>query len=129
MSNCSCIYVDVDGGDVAEFHTSKIVKARKPHICNECGEDILQNDEYERVTAKWDNVETIKTCRNCLSIRNEFFCYGYLYGQLWGDLYCHIQDVGGNVSSECLMRLTNRAREKTLEMIESVWKESSDDDL
>lgn len=122
MRDCSCIYVEVDGGDRAEFYKSKIIKARKDHICYECGEPILKGDSYERVTAKWDrDIDTIKTCRNCLSIREEFFCDGYLHGTMWDDYEEHIRYSDGEISSECIMNLTDRAKEKTFEIIQSIW--------
>ena len=118
--SCSCVYVD--GYELPEFSDSRIYKAKKDHVCTECYRKILPGEKYERVFGKWDGaVETYKTCSDCLSVRDVFFCGSWGYTSIWEDLYSHIAE--GSIDSDCLVALTPRAREKVCEMIEESWEE------
>ncbi len=78
---CSCDY------DLPDFYDKRLVKARLPHYCSECGCVIAPGEQYERVSGKWDGeVYTFKTCRQCRQIRNEFStmkCFCWAHGGLW----------------------------------------------
>ena len=66
-----------------EFHRATIVKARKEHICCECGEIINPGQKYEYVVGKYDGaIFQCHTCIVCMRIRNGLFRKGYLYGGL-----------------------------------------------
>ena len=129
MSKCACVYVDLDYSPPS-FHNAKLQKARKIHVCGECRRKIQPFEEYEYVAGMWDNYfETYKTCADCLSIRREFFCDSYLYEFIKESLWEHIQDLGGNVSEDCigvLSHLTPKAREMVCGMIEEVWDDYND---
>lgn len=122
--SCSCIYVDTD--TLAEFHSEKIQIARKQHKCCECGDIINPGEKYEYVCGCWEgDFSVYKTCEDCQNIRNEFFCEGWNYGFILGDLYEYIAQEGGQVSEDCLLELSAEAREKVFEIIEEIWEDKS----
>jgi len=122
MENCGCIYVGDD--DPAELYKATHPKAKKSHKCSECGCDIKPGEGYERVFGKWDgDSSTYKTCSDCLSVRDVFFCDGFYHGMIWERLTEHICDMRGEIASECLIALTPKARANVCEMIEAEWKE------
>lgn len=117
--NCSCIFIA--DYEKSEFHNSKIVKARKIHICIECGEKIINDIQYEYTVGLWnEKFYTYKTCLDCLSIRNSFFCDRWGYGVIFEDLWEHLF-YNTKVSSKCMMGLTKTARDKVCDMIEEIW--------
>lgn len=126
MSNaCSCVYVDNDG-DPAEFVREVTRRAWKEHKCTECDRIIAQGEEYESVTGKWDrHISTFKTCGDCLSVRAELFCGGWILTRLWEDVREHILCSGG-ISSDCLARLSKGAREMACEIIEEMWEDDDE---
>lgn len=120
MSDCSCVYVG--DSESSEFESITNPVSRKTHKCYECGKEILPGEKYERSSGVWDgDFNTFKTCADCLSTRESFFCGGYIYGALWEYLWEHLRDVNGEVSSDCIVPLTPEAREKVCDMIERVW--------
>lgn len=118
---CGCIYVgDYDG---PEFHTETFPIAWKTHRCSGCGRDILKGEKYEYATGRWDGgFSTYKTCDECLSIRDVFFCEGYYYNEVYNFLEEHIADMDGDISSDCLTKLTKRARDIVCDLIEGYWQ-------
>jgi len=121
MMECSCIYVDTEG-DCADFHSVKFQKARKSHNCSECKRVIESGEKYEAVAGVWEGFfETYKTCEDCLSIRNQFFCTGWLYGEIHNLLFEHIQEMDGKISEDCILELSEKAQQKVFEIIENVW--------
>jgi len=83
--DCSC-----DIGDYEEMKPCKVVvrKARKQYKCIECGCNIEKGDKYEYVRGlccgSWD---TFRTCKTCVTIRDEYtpscWIYGCLADALW----------------------------------------------
>lgn len=123
MSDCGCIYVGLDCGG-PEVSRSSMIKARKEHICTECRRKIQPGETYENVWGVWrGDQETFKTCSDCLSVRRGFFCEGWSYGQVWEDVSNHIQELKGNIASDCLKKLTKPARDRVCDMIEGVWED------
>lgn len=118
---CSCeIDVDNDGGP--DFYYSKIVKARKEHVCYECCKTIQKSEKYEHVRGMWDgSFSTYKTCIDCLSLRKEFFSSGFIFGQIWDDFDSFLEDCSGEISEACIIELTPIAKGKVCEMIELYW--------
>jgi len=120
---CSCVVnVDCDG-DSAEFASTRMVTAKKPHLCSECNKTIAPGEEYEYMCGKWDgDFETYKTCIDCASIRNAFFCT-WCYGTVIEDLSTNfIEGCGFDVpSSECMSKLTPRALDMVCDLIEESW--------
>ncbi len=120
MSECGCVYVDVE--NTAKVATTTTPTAKKSHWCCECHREILPGEEYERVDGLWEVFETYKTCEDCLGVRNEFFCEAWEYEFVWERMYDHIRDVFGEISSSCLVELTKPARDKICDMIEQWWE-------
>lgn len=127
MSDCSCVYVDSYDSQ-PEFYNEKMPIARKQHICGECGRKIERGEPYENFSGKWeDTFSTYKTCNNCLSIRDEFFCEGWSFGFLYENLWEHIREIDGQISGECILSLTLGAKETVLDMIDRLWEESEEE--
>ena len=64
-----CTYCEDDYEDM-EFCAVKLVTARKPHRCYECGEPISAGAQYERVSGKCEGeVFTMHVCADCLRLR------------------------------------------------------------
>ena len=125
--DCACVYIG--DYDCAELHSRRMVKARKIHKCEECNREIQPGEEYEYVTAKWYGAfETMKTCQDCLSIREVFFCEGWVYSGMMEHLTEHIQEMNGKISSECLNAVTPRARELVIDLIDEEWERTLDED-
>ena len=101
---CSCVYVDVDSS--ADFSLDKIQKARKLHVCCECGKTIEIGEKYELCSGMWDGCFSIyKTCLDCLDIRHSFFCDGWYYSEIMESLWSHVVDMNGVISESCLYSL------------------------
>jgi hypothetical protein len=82
-----CIGVDsID--EPFEFSTVEIRKARKPHACFECHQQIKLGDSYEHTTGKFDGrFATYRTCLLCREIRDVFTCgNSWYYGELWEEM-------------------------------------------
>ena len=128
MSNCSCIYID--NYESADFHTSVKRKAIKNHRCCECGRTINRGETYEYVSGKWDSyIGTYKTCGDCLSIRNTFFCDGWLYEGMTEALWEHLLEMRfGEISEDCIAELTPGGQALVCGMIEEIWKDYFDED-
>ena len=125
MDNCSCLNLDVEYGP--SFSRGGKRRAYKTHLCGECGRDILPREKYEYVTGKWDNdFEVHKTCADCLSIRDAFFCSGWYFGNILNDLREHIRDLQGEISGECMSELTQRARDGVCTIIQDLWNDLDD---
>ena len=121
MSNCSCVLVD--GGDGPEASTTTIRKARKSHVCCECGETINRGDKHEHISGIWDGEPSrFRTCLTCVEIRDVFFCDEYAYGEVLQDLYDHLCYLT-NLPCECLAQLSPKARKVVCEIIDDIWEQ------
>ena len=121
--SCGCVYVGIDYDYSSHQWTTHPV-ARKRYVCCECWEAILPKEKYERVKGVRDgDWREYKTCLDCVSIRDQFFCEGYYWSRMWEFLNNHIQDMEGNISSEYLMKLTPKARADVCDAIEEYWEE------
>jgi len=115
MSNCNVCAIRADGDGLAsEFCHLKIVRARKPHACTECGTEIAPGEEYERATGKWDGeVSRYRTCLVCVEIRTKFSCDGsWLFDGIWGDLE---EFLFPRMTTGCLEGLSMTAKKRLLE--------------
>jgi len=122
MDNCACVYTECDNS--ATILSDKVVMARKDHKCYECRRVIKKGEQYEYVSGLCDgDFFTHKTCTDCASIRGSFFCESWNYGQILEDLRYHLDDLDGQVSSDCVTSLTPRAKEMVLDMIQKIWDE------
>lgn len=126
MSNCSCVCVDY-GDPMPGFYTKRNPTAKKEHKCSECKRIIKPFEKYEYASGLWEGKFLIfKTCSDCLSIINEFFCDGHLYEGIKESLYEHLQDMNGETDEDCLVALTPGARAFVCNMIEEIWIDIND---
>lgn len=121
MTGCSCVYV-------GEYDSPKFLNtidrvARKVHTCSECGRAIDPGEVYEYSAGKWDSFSTYKTCRDCVSVRDEMFCEGWVYGCLWEDVAEHIRNVGDDVLSCDVKYMTRAGRDRLLDLVEEQWED------
>ena len=78
--------------DPARVYRSAIRKARKPHVCCECGGTIAVGERHEYVTANWEGTWCdFRTCPDCVVIRcnlarREGSCGGWLHGGMLEEL-------------------------------------------
>jgi hypothetical protein len=109
MDGCACI--GNWDGDPAEFCAVTTRKARKPHVCCECGCPIQPGEQYESVTGKWEGeILRMKTCLLCVEIGEAFACGGgWTYACLWDDLR---EGVYPTLSMCCLQKLSIEAQRK-----------------
>ncbi|RLI71035.1 hypothetical protein DRO91_06085 [Candidatus Heimdallarchaeota archaeon] len=120
--DCTCT-IDIDdqsgGWDV---YSSTTIKARKKHKCTECHRVIEPGETYERVKGLFDGCWwEHKTCVDCLSIRNEFFC-SWTFESVVEHLNEYINDADGEIPEDCIANLTLPARERVCEVIEEHWE-------
>lgn len=119
---CACIDIDIDCVDQSELLTDCIFKAKKEHVCHECERTIKKGEQYKKETYKFEGqFECYKTCVDCLSLRDNFFCSFY-YGRIWDDIEQELHQSGGIFNESCLSWLTPKSREKVCEIIEKTWK-------
>jgi len=127
QNECACVYVG--GYDGPETYWAKTRRARKPNVCGECGRQIQPGEDYEHYQACYEgDWYSHATCLDCLSIRNSFFCDGWLFETVLDNLRDHIEALNGQIASECLAPLTPRALARVCEMIEAAWAHLEDDD-
>jgi len=113
----------------AHFYEDKIVRSTKPRRCVECNVEIPPGEKHELVRAVWDppfsfdKIKRMRTCKDCLSVRNQFFCNGWIFGEMWDMVSCHIDEMDGQIASSCLVGLTPKARADICDIIEELWKE------
>jgi len=125
MSGCGCVYLDYDG--CCEFSDSQTRKARKTHQCDECGREILRGEQYEHAVGKLDgDFFQNKTCADCLTIGDEFFCGSWAWGNLLEDLLYHF-DSGADLEVCCLDNLTATARRRVVKLFDATLGGGDDD--
>ena len=120
MTGCGCILVDDSYGDATCWE--RAVTARTTHACSECRGTIRPGERYEYVFGVWDGKPLrFRTCADCLSVRDEFFCETWSYGRIWEDIGDYLLD-GGWDSLEvcCLDFLTPIARQRVIRIFDEV---------
>jgi len=121
--DCACVYIgDYDNPD---FCSTKIRSARKEHKCVECSQLIKVGEKYEDIRGKWESgIERYITCLDCVSLREAFFCDGFLYGGMWENFWSFVSDViEYNFPFSKIAELTPTARSEVCEGIEQIWDE------
>jgi hypothetical protein len=73
--------VEVDPfADGGEFYNTKVVTARKIHVCDECDGKIQPGQKYEQASGVYEGIWWhSKTCTPCLGVRRDFFV-SWLHG-------------------------------------------------
>lgn len=126
-TGCACVYCDYES---MLLLAEDEPMAMKIHRCCECGRNIEKGENYERAVGVSDgSISVFKTCLDCKSVREAFFCDGWGYTVMWSDLWEHLQEVcwdGSAPAAECMTGLTPRALEKVCEKIEQIWEETDD---
>lgn len=99
-----------DDADPVEFCESRLVKARKPHTCSECGGQIQPGETYKVFAYKFEGeFGSDKMCDPCRESAGEFE-YHIVGGSLWL-MFEEEWDNGANLQG-CLNRLeTARAKD------------------
>lgn len=108
---CEVDFEDVsDDADPVEFVDRRTVKARKPHKCSECGNEIAVGEQHQVAAYKFEGeFHCERTCQPCREAAGEFG-YHLLGGDLWG-MFREEWDNGAHVQA-CINRLeTARAKE------------------
>ena len=119
---CSCT-ISIDHDSAPSCTKKKIQKARKQHVCTECGGKILPGEEYEYYSGTWDGeADTFKTCLDCKSVRDVFF-KSWWFGQIWENFQAEFGYRDSVVPETCIAELTPGARAKVCGFIEDGWEE------
>jgi hypothetical protein len=131
MSGCAdlCLYTEYDNGP--DFHSTRTVKAAKPHQCTECRAPIERGEHHEVVAGKWDGeFITYRTCLACVEIRTTFSCGGWVYGSLWEDVEGQMFPLWGHdlLDVECLARVETPAAEAKLRARYAAWRAITSED-
>ena len=127
MNECACIDIDLD--DHPEFSSSKYRMARKEHKCSECERAIAPGETYEYVSMRFEGVfSQFKTCGDCLSVRDWFFCRAYYHARLWEDVEEHVRNCNDRIGEKILTQLTPRARDRVCDLIQEEWEVSDETD-
>lgn len=128
-AGCAC-EIEIDTRDCGpSFVSISMRTAKKDHLCFECGDVIKKGTRYEKTSGVWDGTfATFKTCRGCLSLREEFFRSAYYYGRIWGDFRTYVDEVGAEISEKCLSNLTPTAREKACNIVQEYWEKHYKDE-
>ena len=128
MSDCSCVYFYTNDFEGPSCYAQTFRKARKTHRCYECHSEIRRGDRYEEVTGVWDGrPDRFRTCLDCVSVRDAFFCDGFEYGGVWEYLHEHLRNCAHTTPTEALARLTPYAREEVCSFIEKQWAKLDDE--
>jgi len=126
MSNCGCVYVNIGEECFSGSNTKKTFAAHEIECC-ECDRTIDIGETYAKTLAWYDPKKQPESplrydmCLDCASIRDVFFCEGYLYRGMYELLEKHIEENNVEISSDCLARLTKDARNRVCDMIEEWW--------
>jgi hypothetical protein len=104
-------FIEVDT-DPVSFSKTVIVKAKKQHLCGECGAIIKPGEKYEYSVIKSDDMGYFKTCLPCAEIRDAFCCT-WIYESVWDIILEEISYV--NLDIGCLDGLSKEAVSKFLE--------------
>ncbi len=87
MENGPCVDVcalDDGGGDAPAFYDEKLVTARKPHKCCDCGKVMDKGIKHWSCRGKWDGVfSSFRQCVICREVAVKYGCDGFVFGQVW----------------------------------------------
>jgi len=98
--------------------------ARKNHRCSECNEIIKAGNPYQYKFYIYEDSKTShRTCMDCISVRNLFFCEGFVFEQMWNDLEDYIFETNGQILCCDIRKLTPKATGRVFRMIEKRWKQ------
>lgn len=121
MSEVDCgVCIGGDTGDYCTVSTSKMVKARKPHECDECSKIIQPGEIYECCTSLFDGEwSRMNVCAICSEISIAFSCEGRVIGNMWEDIH---DNLFPNMTTGCLAKLKTAAAKEHLVKKCNEWK-------
>ena len=61
----------IGSAECPTIYSEEYPKARKSHVCCECGSVISVGEKYQRVRGLWDDFATFKTCMFCADLRDK----------------------------------------------------------
>lgn len=128
---CACVHVDVWDGEGGTMLKEVERTAKKEHRCVECRRLIHQGERYQDERLLFEGaVSTLKTCRDCMSLRREMFCECWIYGELWDAFSEYLRELDeDDVPWSKIGKLTPAARDRALERVEwHVFKRCEEDD-
>lgn len=130
--SCSCIncYVDEESGYILVIEEPLRIETNEC-MCCECWKIIEPYEAHELfvgISRRYTDFDekifpgapksTHRTCLSCVSLRDEFFCDGWFFGDIIEDIETHIEDIGGEIPESCLSRLSDEARMHLVELID-----------
>ena len=124
---CSCT-VPLCIDDRCELHFISIPTAlTDSHVCGECNKRIPKGEEYIVEYTEYEcNKVMYVTCEDCYSIRQVFFSSGWFYGEVREQFQEFIYESDGDISVSCILQLTKKAKDWTLDILEGYWKEQEE---
>ena len=129
MSDCSCIYVDI--GDDPNWFKEHMVRVNSSvRRCRECGKFFRPLEKHEKIRIQWydKKPEEYRTCVDCVSVREKFFCEGYFFTRIWEDIQEHISEMDGVIDSSCIVDLPKRGRDMLCDRIEQYWDDHPEEE-
>lgn len=122
MSDCGVCVGGWDGEPATFLETRIVKRARKQHVCSECGDFIPVGGSYQTASGMNDgDFWTYKTCLVCTEIRAAFSCNGITYGGIfWEDF--NDGDCWSALNVSCFDRLTTPEAKAELQRRWMEWK-------
>ena len=126
---CADICLSMDYDATNEFYAEKVVTARKPHKCCECGDVIATGTQYERASGKADGaIFTAHSCLPCREIRRAFCCGGWVFEELWESVREELFPVWKKSGPwDCLAKLDTEDARAKINAEYREWNQDSDD--
>jgi len=119
----------LESSELCTVKLSRIVTAKIPHTCTECGEIInIGYDYLVDVIYLKDKMYVSKTCEHCLSVCQVFFSSGWIYGQIWRDLAKFVIFSQGELASAQIIQLTPIAKGRVCDMIDTYFHQTNQDE-
>jgi hypothetical protein len=99
-----------DDADPVEFFDTKIVRARKPHVCDECRGPIVVGEAYQRTAYRFEGkFDMDRQCACCREAAAEF--HFHVFGGLLWRMFIEEWEQGAHLQA-CVNRLsTAKAKE------------------
>jgi len=107
-------------GDEVKVISQEKKVAYSSYRCDECGRKIEAGETYELFVGKPSGEKSFihRTCADCLSLLDHFFCESYICGKVIEQLEEYVHGVGGEIQSDRLAMLTPSAAGIVLELID-----------
>lgn len=103
------------GDNLWEFFEDGDRKARKTHVCEECGRNIEPGETYHYYAGRWDgDFCNGKRCSHCEAVTHwlHAVCGGYMIGDLRGELAEHYWEGYGIWLGRAVVGMRRRWRDR-----------------